>query len=152
MEGRVSHPELAVRPWRRDIQVIIAAPGHPLVENCNAEAVAAAEWILREPGSGTREAFDAWAEALPFTPKVVMTVGGNELLKRAVAGGEVIGCLSRAAVQAELGRGELSLIEPPGAAIERILSIVLPRRLTPQPALLRFLERCQASADPELWS
>jgi DNA-binding transcriptional LysR family regulator len=125
VEGRVAHPHLDVRPWRRDELAIVVRPGHALAADANVEALAQAPWVLREQGSGTRESFDAAAASWPQAPRIVLTVGGNELLKAAVAEGVGVGCLSRAAVAAELARGELVEVQTGQPSIARMLSLVV---------------------------
>jgi DNA-binding transcriptional LysR family regulator len=50
-------PDIEVIPWCRDELVIFAAASHPLAQQTRItpDDLAAADWILREPGSGTRE-------------------------------------------------------------------------------------------------
>jgi DNA-binding transcriptional LysR family regulator len=142
IEGQVTHPELVATPWRFDDQVIVGTAGHPLAEATHIAALALERWVLREPGSGTRETFDAAAASWPFRPIVAMTLGGNELLKRAVASGVGLGCLSWVAVREEVARGELVSIRPQGIVMRRTLRILRPRSRASQPALQRFLSLC----------
>lgn len=135
VEGRAAHSELETIAWRQDALAIIAPPDHPLTKGATPELLSEAEWILRERGSGTRESFDAAAEEWPRPPKIVMTAGGNEFIKQAVAAGRGLGCLSRAAVQAEIDRGELALVPVAGAPMVRTLT---------------FLRRADATGDPSL--
>ena len=60
VEGELQHPELELLPWRRDELVVFCAPRHPLaaVGRLSDQDLLQAQWILREPGSGTRQAFD----------------------------------------------------------------------------------------------
>ena len=59
IEGEVRDPELEVTPWRDDELVAFCAPQHPLAARLRLgeRELLAATWILREPGSGTRQAF-----------------------------------------------------------------------------------------------
>lgn len=110
VEGRVADAQLESVRWREDELVIIAPPAHPLTKGATLERLAEAPWILREPGSGTRESFDAATASWPVPPRITMTAGGNEIIKQAVAAGLGLSCLSRAAVHAEIERGELALL------------------------------------------
>ncbi|MDB6001552.1 MAG: LysR family transcriptional regulator [Rhizobacter sp.] len=63
IEGPCHEPELRVRPWLEDELVIVCAPTHPLMREVTAGRVSLkllrqAQWLLREPGSGTREAVE----------------------------------------------------------------------------------------------
>ncbi len=148
VEGRVAHPHLEVRPWRRDELAIVVPSDHALASGADVEALAQASWVLREQGSGTRESFDAAAAGWPQAPRIVLTVGGNELLKAAVAEGIGVGCLSRAAVAAELARGELVEVQTGAPSIARTLSLVT-RTGEPigRPAA-RFIALCEAASEP----
>src|SRR4051812_15927497 len=60
VEGELSDPELAVQRWRDDELLVFCSPRHALAKRralSDAE-LTQAEWIVRERGSGTRQAFD----------------------------------------------------------------------------------------------
>jgi DNA-binding transcriptional LysR family regulator len=105
VEGpRVPHG-LRSRVVGEDELVVVVAPGHPWTRRrrpVTLSTVAATPLILREPGSGTRDA--AW-EALsrtgsPTAPAAEL--GSTSAIKTAVATGEAPGFLSRLAVSGEL--------------------------------------------------
>jgi DNA-binding transcriptional LysR family regulator len=141
VEGPVAPDDLYALPWRDDELAIIAAPSHPLAHGADPEALQAADWILREAGAGTRDAFDAMAEAWPQPPRVSMTLGGNELIKAMVRAGLGLSCLSRAAVAPEIARGELAEVEraPLLTRPLTIISRVPPPRTGP---ILTLLTAC----------
>jgi DNA-binding transcriptional LysR family regulator len=61
IEGPSHAPDVTVVPWIEDELVIVAAPTHPLASSArrggaSAKQLMEALWLLREPGSGTREA------------------------------------------------------------------------------------------------
>lgn len=66
IEGEYSHPDLLVEPWRADELVVFCAPDHPFaqLEQLTDEHLVAAQWILREQGSGTRQTFDRAMQGL----------------------------------------------------------------------------------------
>lgn len=123
VEGTVTHPKLEAIQWRRDELVIFGRPDDPLADGATEEMLANARWILREPGSGTRESFDDLAEGWNSRPQVAMTAGGNEIIKQAVIAGLGIGCLSRAAVERELSEGALAII-PAHVRLYRTLTFI----------------------------
>eukprot|EP01035_Chromulina_nebulosa_P028620 gene28620-37821_t len=86
------------RPWLDDEMVILAAPGHPLAKRCaTARQLADATWVLREHGSGTRQITDAWLLKNLDRVRVGFELGSTEAIKRVVASGAGVGCLSRCA-------------------------------------------------------
>src|SRR5690606_27873996 len=60
IEGELNHPDLDIMPWRDDELTIFCSPQHPLArkKRLSEADVLACQWILREEGSGTRQAFD----------------------------------------------------------------------------------------------
>lgn len=102
VEGPCQHPELEVIPWLDDELTLIAAPDHPLAHRpLSAAELADAPWLLREPGSGTREAVERALLPSLGRLRVEMELGDSEAIKRAVAAGLGVSCLSRR-VAAEL--------------------------------------------------
>jgi DNA-binding transcriptional LysR family regulator len=72
VEGPVRSANLKVTDWRGDRLAVIAAPGHPWTrEPPSAADLAAAPWIMREKGSGTREVFEAAMRAAALAPNVL---------------------------------------------------------------------------------
>jgi DNA-binding transcriptional LysR family regulator len=60
VEGRVEETLIATRVVGADRLGLYAAPGHPLAgRTARADDLRAAAWVLREPGSGTRDSFIA---------------------------------------------------------------------------------------------
>lgn len=102
IEGPCHEPGLQVVPWRQDELVIVCGRDFPLPEG-GREAVdiavlRRARWLLREPGSGTREA--AEQALLPHLRRFasVIRLGGTEAIKQAAVAGLGLACLSRHAV------------------------------------------------------
>lgn len=146
IEGTRTHPELTVRRWRSDELVIIASPAHPLASRrASARLLQQATWVLRETGSGTREASDRWL--IPHLPQieVELELGSNEAVKRAVASGIGLGCLSRYAVKEALGQGWLAEVSTSLPAMQRTLAIVVHRSKRLGTAAEDFLRHCVQS-------
>ena len=143
IEGSHTHPELVVRRWRTDHMVVIAKPGHPLAKRkSNGRQLAGASWVLREPGSGTREASDRWL--IPQLPElnVELELSTNEAVKRAVAAGIGLGCLSELAVRDSIEQGWLVQLGTVFPVLERTLSIARHRSKRLGVAADGFLRHC----------
>lgn len=93
IEGEVLEPALSVQPWLDDEVCLFARAGHPA-----PRALAAGRWVLRERGSGTREAFLRAMQPLIGTPAIAIEVSDSLALARLVAAGDWFGCLSRMAI------------------------------------------------------
>ena len=61
VEGHVDDPALEQSIMDRDRLVIVVAPGHPWArkKRLTDQDIVESEWVLREPGSGTRSEFEA---------------------------------------------------------------------------------------------
>ena len=128
IEGPQTHPELIVRPWLSDELTIIAAPEHPLAGGtATARQLRDAAWALREPGSGTREAADRWLLEHVGPLNVEFELGSAESIKRLVAGGHALGCLSRHAVEPQVTQGSLVELRTRLPRAHRRLAMVLHR-------------------------
>ena len=85
-------PLLVDRVVARDQLIVVVAPGHPwaVAEAVAPHRVGESEWVLREPGSGTRSAFEtAMAELAPGAGalRLAMELPSNEAVRGAVEAG-----------------------------------------------------------------
>lgn len=150
IEGPQTHPDLHVRPWLSDEVVVVAAPGHPLagVPRVGAAQLRALRWAVREPGSGTREASDRWLLDHLGSIEIDFELGSTEALKRVVAAGAAVGCLSRLAVASSLADGSLVELRTALPTLHRRLAIVVHKQRQLGRAADEFLRDC-AALDPE---
>lgn len=142
IEGLTRHPDLRAIPWREDRLVIVAPPGHPLAgRRANRPALAAARWVLRERGSGTRAVFE---EAIKgrFDLHVPLELGGIGAVKRAVMAGAGLGCLSHSAVEPELKAGQLHRVYAPWLDLKRQITLLVHRQKYLDSGLREFLRYC----------
>jgi DNA-binding transcriptional LysR family regulator len=125
VEGPIEDTRFDVVPWKRDELVVIAHPTHRFA--AKGRSVAAAEmaaetFIVREPGSGTREVVRRALADRGISLRRTMRVGGTEVIKQAVAAGLGLAIVSRAAAADQLALGRLATVRVEGLAIERQLS------------------------------
>jgi DNA-binding transcriptional LysR family regulator len=147
IEGRQRHPDVVVRRWLADELVIFAAPSHPFAgRKVGVNELAGAGWVLREPGSGTREASDRLLLERVAEMRVELELGSSEAVKRVVAAGVGIGCLSRHAVAEAFDGGWLREVRTSLPKVPRALSIVVPRERPPGRVAETFVQACLASA------
>lgn len=131
VEGPVIHPEIEVTPWRDDVLVVCAPPGHPLAgrRRLRAEAFQNARWVLREPGSATRSLTELVLAQLP-PPLSRLELSQTEAIKQAVAAGLGIAVLPQVAVAEAVAAGRLEVLKTPFLQpfLRRKLSLLLHRR------------------------
>ncbi len=73
---------------------------------------------MREPGSGTRRAFQKLLDAQGLSVKVRLELGSNEAIKQAIAGGLGLSVLSRHTLTTETA-GEIAILDVEGFPIQR---------------------------------
>jgi DNA-binding transcriptional LysR family regulator len=148
VEGPCLSPEIEAIFWRNDELAICSAPGHPLAQPGAADATALknAAWILREPGSGTREVVDQLLMSQLGAVRVTMELGGTEAIKRAVESGMGISCLPRIALSGAVERGNLVCLDTPFLRLTRAFHILLHRQKYRTEGILSLLNFCQGKA------
>ena len=118
----------------------IAPPGHALAQGrVRRQQLAAAGWLLREPGSGTRDEVERWLLLHVGEVRADMELGDNEAIKRAVAAGVGISCLPRLVVADLLASGALAEIDTGLPPLVRPLSLVRHAQRPLSPSIHAFL-------------
>lgn len=147
-EGSCLHDDIEALPWRMDSLVVLAAADHPLARRTRVDLdeLVGEAWILRERGSGTREAFERATSGRLGGVRVLLELGHTEAVKQAVAAGLGLGCLSRLAVERELRHGELKALPVTGLRLERRLTILVHRRRYRSRVLDELLRFCSETA------
>ncbi|MBI3286388.1 MAG: LysR family transcriptional regulator [Burkholderiales bacterium] len=145
IEGPCHQPELQVEPWISDELIIVCAPTHALAlaGKVGLKALREASWLLREPGSGTREAV---AHALLPHLHVLRPAGefsNSEAIKHAAAAGLGLACLSRVLVADMLEAGQLVELATSLPTLRRHFYLVLSRRKLLSARLAGFLQFCR---------
>ncbi|MBW7984675.1 DNA-binding transcriptional regulator YeiE [Enterobacillus tribolii] len=144
IEGPCYMPELLTQSWMQDELIVFAAPDHPVLQApVTLEALAAAPWILREKGSGTREVLEHLLFShLPHF-NLIMELGNSEAIKHAVRYGIGISCLSRRVVEEQIEAGILREVVTPLPPLMRTLYLIHHRQKHISQALSRFLSYCR---------
>ncbi|UVI31456.1 LysR family transcriptional regulator [Paenibacillus spongiae] len=129
IEGDYKHDKLYVTPFAEDAMELIVSSKHPFASAAPDFIVSTGEmpgetWIVRESGSGTREASDRWFESLGFMPRSMMAFGSTQLIKESVEAGLGVTLLSRMSVRKELQLGTLKAVKAAGTPVKRNFSLV----------------------------
>ena len=150
IEGELTHPDLDITPWRDDELIAFCAPDHVLAKRyrLNDDDLLAATWILREPGSGTRQTFDRALHGLLPQLNILLELQHTEAIKRAVEAGLGIGCLSRITLRDAFARGSLVALDMPHRDLRRRFHFVLHRRKYRSPGIAHWLELCRSAGGP----
>lgn len=147
IEGELNHPDLHAIHWRQDELVAFAAPDHPLAGYgaLDDRALKTLPWILREPGSGTRQAFERAMRGILPDLVIAMELQHTEAIKRAVEAGLGVGCLSRISLEDAFRRGTLAPLEIAGRDLHRDLYLITHRDKFHSAALRQWLALCLES-------
>ncbi|PID55132.1 MAG: LysR family transcriptional regulator [Gammaproteobacteria bacterium] len=148
IEGELSHRELDIMPWREDELVVFAAPDHPFAHRKKPPALKqllAQNWVLREPGSGTRQTFERAMHDVLAKLHIALELQHTEAIKRAVEAGMGLGCLSQITLKEAFARGSLVPVDLPGRDFQRRFSLIVHRKKHRGPLLKQWLTLCEDS-------
>lgn len=142
IEGNCHSKEIEIYPWKTDELIITASPKHELAKKrkITFETLLNTKWILREPGSGTREKFEA---AMNHNVNPFLELGNTEAIKQAVIAGLGISCLSRTAVADALKIKQLVELKTPFLKLTRDFSILLHKDKYKTTVLNKFIATCK---------
>jgi DNA-binding transcriptional LysR family regulator len=148
IEGPCHEQDVQALPWLDDELVIVCGPAHPLLHEdrtarVGVKALREQRWLLREPGSGTREAVEN--ALLPHLNqwKRLMVLGSTEAIKQAVAVGLGIACLPLCAVRELLALRRISVIKTTLPRLTRPFYQVHHRQKQFSSALEHFVTHCR---------
>lgn len=146
VEGELIDPELEISPWCDDELVVFCSPQHPLAKKrvLSDQDLQAAEWILREPGSGTRQTFEHAMHGILTELHVELELQHTEAIKSAVQAGLGVGCISRMALEQEFRHGTLVPCRVPQRDFRRRFYFALHKQKYRSTALESWLALCRA--------
>jgi len=143
----VSSHNLEVLPLLEDELVLVVPPGHQLAqaETVQAKVLRDQRVIMRERGSGTREAAEAALREAGVVLSPAMELGSNEAIKETVAAGLGVTILSTLAVAPEVAARRLIVVPMNDVSIRRSFRVVYHRDKRMGKALRTFLDMLQTS-------
>lgn len=127
IEGAIDAPSLDVTAVAKDQLIVVTAPDHAWssATRLDPDHLAAAEWVFREPGSGTRSVFEAYLESVGIgrsALNIVLELPTNEAVRGAVEAG-----LGATAISASVAVSSLEaelLVKAPIELPSRIFSVI----------------------------
>jgi DNA-binding transcriptional LysR family regulator len=148
VEGPSHDPDVIARPWREEELAIVCAPTHPLLRGrpgrkLDAAALREAPWLLREPGSGTREAVEQALRPHLDPLREGLRFGGTEAIKQAAVEGLGFTCLSLFAVRDLVALGRLVRVRTTLPPLTRRFWLVHHRHKRFSRRLQAFVEFCE---------
>lgn len=115
VEGEIDDPMLQSRVVARDQLVIVVGPEHPWANGAplSPARLVDSEWVLREPGSGTRSVLEAALDGFGISPaslRVTLELPTNESVRAAVEAGMGATALSASVAAPSLEAGLLHAV------------------------------------------
>jgi DNA-binding transcriptional LysR family regulator len=116
VEGAVEDPSLASRHVARDQLVIVVGPEHQWAacDDVKPGKLTESEWVLREPGSGTRSVFEQALREFHIpvgTLRIALELPSNEAVRAAVEAGLGATAISASVAAASLEVGLLHQVQ-----------------------------------------
>lgn len=144
IEGELQHSDLEVIPWRDDELAVFCSPSHPLAKKqCITEQdLITAKWILREAGSGTRQAFERAMHGILPSLNIAHELQHTEAIKRAVEANLGIGCLSNITLEDAFKRGSLVRLPVPQRDFQRQFYFILHKQKFRTAGIDQWMELC----------
>jgi DNA-binding transcriptional LysR family regulator len=141
VEGFIETVGLQRQPVGRNEVVLIAPAQHRLVGRTDITATELTEeiFVVRESGSGTRQAMEAILANLGFSPLRMLELPSCEAVKRAVAAGLGLSFVSRYAIDLELNQGLLTVLSGSGFSLSHPLYVISRKDVRLSQAALAFL-------------
>lgn len=143
IEGKTLHPELISTQFSQDEMCVICSSDSPLAnkQRFSVGDLEESEWILREPGSGSREFFlraiapriEQWHESFQLNT--------TEALINSVSAGLGLGCLSKLAAQPALTDGRVVELKL-SLDMKRRYWLLVHKEKYQSPLLKSFIEYC----------
>jgi DNA-binding transcriptional LysR family regulator len=145
IEGELQDSDLDVTRWRPDELVVFCAPNHPFAKRrtLRDEDLKAASWIVRERGSGTRQAFEHAMHGILPELRIGLELQHTEGIKSAVKAGLGVGCVSRIALDDAFRHKSLVPCSVPHRDFKRYFFFVLRKQKYRSAGLENWLALCR---------
>lgn len=144
IEGKTLHPELISTQFSGDEMCVIASVNHPLAQQdvVTLHDLENSHWLLREPGSGTREFFlrsvaprlENWYESFELNT--------TEAIINSVSAGLGFACLSQLAAEPAIAQGKVKVLNVP-LDMQRRFWMLVHKDKYQSPLLKAFMDYCQ---------
>ncbi|GMA99018.1 LysR family transcriptional regulator [Pelosinus sp. IPA-1] len=144
VEGRVQAQGILQTPFMTDELVLVSSTFHPFAKKArvNPADLEAMEFIVRETGSGTRELFESVMLDKGIHWQISGVYNNAETIKNAVKAGLGVSVMSRMAIQKEVERKELAIIEIESMYFKRHFNLVYHKNKYISPVLNKFIHLC----------
>lgn len=154
VEGEVSEPDLISRPVMEDELVLICAEGHPFPgrDSVRMADLDGEAFVLREPGSGTREQFESELDRRGIRIRTKWICHSADSILEAVARGQGISVISRRIAEQALPIKKLRILSMQDTELSRTFNLVYHRNKFLSEPIQAFFQLLTAGTDDQLGS
>ncbi len=126
VEGVVHTPDISATPFMDDKLLLVCSKNHPLhkVKKILPADLNNLQFIVREPGSGTRELFENMMATHEIKWQLAWECNGSDVLKSAAINGLGIAVISQRLVEKEVKSGALFGLKIDGIDLRRKFSVI----------------------------
>lgn len=144
--------QIHASPFAAHPHVFVAAPDHPLIARgrITVEDLRPFDFIVREPGSGTRAAMQKFFDETRVEPRLKIQLNSNETIKQAVMAGLGLGFLSMHTIGTELDQNRIAMLDVEGAPVVRSWNLVYTQAKYLSPAAEAFRYHMLENAESHL--
>ncbi|WP_378953537.1 LysR family transcriptional regulator [Pelosinus sp. sgz500959] len=144
VEGKIHSSGIESQSFMDDELMLVTTPSHPLAKKNKVvhTDIDHMEFIVREEGSGTRELFESVMASRNLQWQVAGVYNNAETIKNFIASGLGVSVMSRLAVEKEVKRKELAIVEIEGVYFKRQFSLIHHKNKFILPVLEKFIQVC----------
>ena len=148
VEGPVYSPYMLEELLCEDELIIICGPDHPLwnTHNIDIHMLAGYGFIIREPGSGTRDIFEQVMNEAGANWKIAGVYNNTEAIKQAARGNLGLAIVPKISVEEEIDRGLVREIEIKDMNFTRKFNLVYHRQKFFTIAIQTFMHTCKKNS------
>jgi len=144
VEGDILSPNILSTPFSDDELTLICGTGHPFaaLSSVDPRKLENEDFIIREPGSGTRKTFEDAMTRGGLTWKAGWVCNSMDTIKEAVMAGLGVSVISRIAVEGEIAAGRLCAKPVTGVRFRRTFKIACHKNKYLTPSMKKFVDYC----------
>ncbi|MGG3799141.1 LysR substrate-binding domain-containing protein [Metabacillus fastidiosus] len=125
IEGELQDKQLTIESFATDSMYVVASANKKWSEDISIPKLEEETWIVREEGSGTREATERMFQTFGISPQRKLEFGSTQLIKESVEEDLGITLLSESAIRKEHSIGLLKIVQVRELPVTREFSTVL---------------------------
>lgn len=144
VEGIVHNTDMISSEFMDDELVLVCGKSHSLYgeKEISLKSLNKLEFIVREPGSGTRELFENIMAANDIEWQLLWECNGSDGIKSAAVSGAGVAVISKLLVESEVTAKDLHIIKVKGIEFKRKFNIIYHRNKYLTDSMKDFFELC----------